>query len=62
MSPGQLEWNVAIDDTSFHYTLSRDMMLNCVAGDFNQVYVADNSVLDIVGKGDVELVAFNDNI
>ena len=38
---------------SFHTTPHREIIQNYVAGDFGKVYLADGSVLDVVGMGDV---------
>ena len=41
---------------SFHTTPHREIIKNYVAGDFSKVYLADSSVLDIVGMRDVRIL------
>jgi hypothetical protein len=41
--------------TSFHTTAIREVLKNYVVGDFEKVYLAGGSALDIVGMGDVRI-------
>jgi hypothetical protein len=47
---------------SFHTTTIRDILENYVAGDFESVYLADESTLDIVGMNDVRIRVHCDSV
>jgi hypothetical protein len=47
---------------SFHITTIREVLENYVAGDFGKVYLANGSVLDIVGIGDVRIRVHSDSV
>jgi hypothetical protein len=40
---------------SFHTTIIRDILKNYATGDFESMYLADGSMLDIVGMNDVRI-------
>ena len=46
----------------FPTTPHQEIMQNYVAGDFNKVYLADGTVLDVVGMGDVQILLPNGSI
>ena len=47
---------------SFHTTPHRKVIQNYVAGDFDIVYLADGSALDVVGMGDVWILLPNGSV
>uniref|UniRef100_A0A7N2R0F3 Integrase catalytic domain-containing protein n=1 Tax=Quercus lobata TaxID=97700 RepID=A0A7N2R0F3_QUELO len=47
---------------SFHTTPHREIIQNYVAGDFGKVYLADGSVLDVVGMGNVRILLPNGSV
>ena len=47
---------------SFHTTPHRKIIQNYVAGDFDKVYLADGSALDVVGMGDVRILLPNGSV
>jgi hypothetical protein len=44
---------------SFHTTHRRELLQNFVATERNQIFLADNSQLDVVGIGDVRIQTEN---
>jgi hypothetical protein len=47
---------------SFHTTAIREILKNYVGGDVGKVYLADGSVLDIVGMGDIHIRVHSDSV
>ena len=47
---------------SFHTTPHREIIQNYVTGNFGKVYLADGSVLDVVGMGDVRTLVPNGSV
>ena len=47
---------------SFHTTPHREIIQNYAAGDFGKVYLTDDSTLDVVGMGDVQILLPNGSV
>jgi len=47
---------------SFHTTIIRDILKNYATGDFESMYLADGSMLDIVGMGNVLIRVHIDSV
>ena len=47
---------------SFHTTPYQEIIQNYVAGDFGNVYLADDSTLDVIDMGDVRILLPNGSI
>lgn len=62
MAYREIEPWVVGTSASFHSTLRRDILQNYVMEDYGHVYIVDGGYLDIIRKGNVNLVILNDII